>query len=95
MRKSKEPVFKSAGSTLSIGINWSFLTVTDNISTSVWTCDDPDIVISRNQISGTVTSCLISGGVTGKRYKVYNTIETDGDLVDKRYFVIVIQDTQV
>lgn len=95
MRKVKEPVYKSASSTLSIGINWSFLTNTATIATSVWTCDDPEIVISRNQISGKQTSCLVSGGVTGKRYKVFNTVETSDDLVDSRYFVIVIQDTQV
>lgn len=98
MIESKEPIIKAPIAVLDIGLNWNKLLKNslDSIETSVWTCDNPDIVITRQQISGSTTSCVISGGVEGFTYKVFNTVTTtSSDLIDSRYFVVLVKNTQV
>ena len=97
MRESKQPIIKAPAATLDIGLSWASLLKSglDAIETSVWTCDDPEIVISRQQITSPVVSCVLSGGVDGKQYKVFNTVTTtSSDLTDTRYFVVLIKNTQ-
>lgn len=97
MQESKQPIIKAATSTIEIGLTWSALLKSglDSIETSVWSCDDPELLISRQQITSPIVSCVLSGGVNGKQYKVFNTVTTSSsDLADSRYFVILIKDTQ-
>lgn len=96
MLEVKSPFTKSSVSILEIGISWSkLLGNTDTIASSVWSCDSPDITFSRQQISGALASCLISGGTDGSRYEVFNTVTTATGLVDRRYIVVEIEETQL
>ena len=96
MFEVKRPFVKSSASVLEIGINWSKLLETnDSILTSVWSCDSPDIVFSRQQIEGSLTSCLIGGGVDQQEYQVFNTVTTQSGLVDRRFLVVQIEETRL
>lgn len=95
MADIKIPTYKSADATLSYGIDWSAEINTDEtILTSVWESSD-ELTITRQDIGGNITSCVISGGLCGKQYKVYNTITTSDEYVDERYFSLKVQDIQV
>ena len=86
---------KSAISVLDIGINWGdWLNQGDTIITSEWTAD-PEITISRQQLTTTSTSCYIAGGVDGKTYRIFNKITTDNDLVESRFITISIEENSV
>ena len=86
---------KSAISVLDIGINWAdWLNQGDTIATSEWTAD-PEITISRQQLTTTSTSCYIAGGVDGKTYRIFNKITTDNDLVESRFITISIEENSV
>ena len=86
---------KSAISVLDIGINWvDWLNDGDTIITSEWTAD-PEITISRQQLTATSTSCYIAGGIGGKTYRIFNKITTDDDLVESRFITISIEENSV
>ena len=96
MNKVKRPLVKSPVATVRIGIDWSRLLDTDDtVSTSTWSCEDSEILFSREQLTGSTAACRISGGIAGHTYKVYNTITTRSGDTDRRYILVEIEDTQL
>ena len=86
---------KSAISVLDIGINWGdWLNTGDTVVLSEWAAD-PEITISRQQMTTTTTSCYIAGGVDGKIYKIYNKITTANDLIESRFITVSIEENSV
>ena len=86
---------KSAISVLDVGINWAdWLNQGDTLIASEWTAD-PEITISRQQLTATSTSCYIAGGVDGKTYRIFNKITTANDLVESRFITISIEENSV
>ena len=96
MYSVKHPLVKSPVSIVRAGINWTqFLESGDTVVTSVWSCDSDDITFSRQQLVGNTASCRIGGGIAGSSYEVFNTITTSSGDIDRRYFVVEIDDTQL
>lgn len=74
--------------------NW--LPSGDTISSSSWSIEaitgDTDPLVSTSDSSTDTTTVVnLSGGTSGNLYKVYNTIETNGGLTDRRYFRVKVK----
>lgn len=82
-------------------ISWSdWLPSGDTISTSTWavetiTGDSDPLSATSDTNTDTVTTVNLSGGTSGNIYKVYNTIETNGGLTDRRYFRVKVKDKSI
>lgn len=50
---------------------------------------DPLIKVAQSN-TNTATTIKVSGGNSGKIYKIYNTITTSGQLTERRYFRIKV-----
>lgn len=83
---------KDPGAKLNYSIDWTdWMPQSDTISTSTWTLetisgDAAPLVNHSTAINTYKTSVTISGGTSGKIYKVTNTITLGSGLIDKRYF---------
>lgn len=88
----KDPVAE-----LTYTVDWvDWLPASATISTSTWTLetitgDTAPLVNEAATTVGTKTLITISGGTVNKVYSVYNTITTNGGLVDRRYFRLKIK----
>ena len=87
-------LIKGELSVLDIGLNWTEWLGSDVITLSEWTAD-PEIAISNRQADATSTSCYISGGLQGNKYRIFNKITTNKGLVESRYITISIRDVSV
>lgn len=78
-------------------VDWSqWLPQGQTISTSAWTLetitgDTTPLVNEGTSNTTTKASIEISGGTTGKIYKVYNSITTSAGYNDRRYFRIKVR----
>lgn len=82
---------KPAGSVLDYGHDFTdWLTGSETILTSTWSAST-GITLASPAINGAVTSTLISGGTTGVRYTITNTITT-ATRTDIRKFDILVKD---
>ena len=79
-------VIKDPAAKLDYYIDWTnWLTGTDSLTTSTWTCTDTTITISTaTGISSNTTTVWVSGGVDGEVYDVTNHIVTAGSRIDER-----------
>jgi hypothetical protein len=83
---------KDTSAKLTYTLDWSqWLPTGQTISTSNWSLetfsgDAAPLVNEAASIVSSKTLITISGGTSGKIYKVYNTITTSGGLIDRRYF---------
>jgi hypothetical protein len=98
-RKDREGAFivKDPQSTLDYSIDWQdWLENSDNITNSTWTIstftdDENPIEEETSAYVNGVATILLSGGTDGKIYRITNTITTANDLIDERYFRIVVK----
>lgn len=70
--------------------DWSSWLGTDKINLSNWSAPD-GIVIESFEKTDTHTTVWLSGGILGKRYRIKNTITTDGGRTEVASIEIVIQ----
>jgi hypothetical protein len=86
---------------LSYQLIWSeWLPSGDIITNSTWTIDtesnDADPVTeSSSTFTNTTTIVTVNGGTAGTVYRLYNTITTDGGLIDRKYFRIKVKDRSI
>lgn len=88
---------KDENAVLTYSLEWEDWLNGDTIQSSTFTIEslagDTDPLSKDSQsTTGTVTTVLLSGGTTGKLYKVFNTIETTGGLTERRYFRVRIEE---
>lgn len=82
---------------LTYTVDWSsWLPSGQTITTSSWTLEtisgDASPLVNEAQVNTTTTATIsISGGTTGKIYKVYNSITTGSGLIERRYFRISVK----
>ena len=83
--------FKSASDVHDFTQNWLAELVADTISTSTWTLDTG---ITKDSDTNTTTTATIwvSGGTTGKTYKIINTITTASGRTHLKEWFLRIQD---
>ena len=66
--------------------------ITSNTFTVETITGDTDALVKVSQSNtDKVTTIKVSGGTSGKIYKVYNTITITGSLTERRYFRIKVQ----
>lgn len=88
---------KDSEATLTYSLDWTdWLTNGETISSSVFaiesiTGDADPLVRDAQSASSTITTVRLSGGTSGKLYKVYNTVVTSGGLTERRYFRIKVE----
>jgi hypothetical protein len=88
----KDPVAQ-----LTYTVDWvDWLPAGATIATSTWTLEtitaDPAPLVNLATLIATAKTVItISGGTLNKVYSVYNTITTNGGLVDRRYFRLKIK----
>lgn len=88
---------KDPEATLSYQINWGdWMPSGDEISTSSWsvetiTGDSDNLTTTGNTNTTTTTTVTLTGGTEGNVYKVYNTIETNNSLTERRYFRVKVK----
>ena len=68
------------------------LAPSDSITTSQWTCADPDLTLNGAAVEGPLVSVFASGGVAGTNYRVRNHIVTAQGREETRYFYLSIVD---
>lgn len=82
---------------LSYQITWSeWLPSGDTIASSSWEVetisgDTDNITITGNSFTDSVTTVTINGGTSGNIYKLYNTVNTNNSLTDRRYFRVKVK----
>jgi len=57
-------------------IRWIGALGSDTLSTSVWSVEPAGLTLASPQIVGTVTSILVSAGVSKTTYEISNTVTT-------------------
>lgn len=73
--------------------DWSiFLVGDDGIVESQWSADSDEIVLTDPLISNPLTTVWVSGGVSGKTYRIANIITTAQGRRDVRYFYLTVTD---
>lgn len=89
---------KDPNAKLTYTIDWvDWLPTGTTISTSTWSLDTNSgdatpLVNHATSNTTTTTSIVISGGVSGNVYKVYNTITNSGGSIERRYFRLKIKE---
>lgn len=61
------------------------------IDTSVWASSEAELVLEDESVNGAVARVFISGGLSGKTYRLRNVITTDNDLEDARTIDVVVR----
>lgn len=97
--KDNEGIFinKDEDAVLTYSLDWSDwlpanTVITANLFTVESIAGDTDALVKVSQSnSDTITTIKVSGGTSGKIYKVYNTITITGSLIERRYFRIKVQ----
>lgn len=80
---------------------WSdWLTSGDIISTSSWTAetisgDTDNLTVTSSEFTDTATTVTVNGGTSGNIYRLYNTIETDGGLTERRFFRVKVKERSI
>ena len=93
---------KPAGADLDYPIAWE-LAEDDTITVSTWRVEpigepqagDLQVVPGSETISGAVTACMLTGGVSGRRYRVINRVTTAQGRTDERSQLIRIGQVEV
>lgn len=97
--KDNEGVYipKDTDAILTYSLDWTdWLTNGETLSSSLFTVEtlsgdsDPLTKVSQSS-TDYVATVKISGGTSGKIYKVYNTVTTSGGLTERRYFRIRVE----
>ncbi len=81
------------GANLDYGFDWlanGWLASGETIETSTWTAQG--LTLTRQQISGGVTSVFAAGGKKGNSYKLTNTITTNQGRTDSRTITLAVED---
>ena len=70
------------------------------ISASTWTAetisgDSDPLAITSNSFTDTTTTVTVNGGTEGNIYRLYNQITTDGGLIERRFFRILIKQRSI
>jgi hypothetical protein len=97
--RDNEGIFinKDEDAVLTYSLDWSDwlpanTTITSNLFTVETLAGDTDALIKVSQSNtDTVTTVKLSGGTSGKIYKVYNTITITGSLIERRFFRVKVQ----
>jgi hypothetical protein len=91
-------IVKDPQATLDYSIDWSeWIANNDNIDSSEWFIseidDDADPLIEvSNFNTSLIATIIVSGGTAGNIYTLTNRITTDNELVDERFFRIVVKE---
>jgi hypothetical protein len=83
---------KDPDAVLDYSVDWSKWLAGDQITTSIWSVDDPAIEVADDSNTSTRATVWLSGGVASESYTVTNRITTSGGRTDDRSFVIQVQD---
>ena len=90
-------IVKDTEAILTYSIDWSdWLTNGETISSNSFTVEtisgdaDPLIKVSQSNTT-TVCTVKVSGGTSGKLYKIFNQITTSGSLTERRHFRIKVE----
>ena len=89
-------IMKDEDAVLTYSLDWSDWlpsgsVITGNTFSVETITGDTDALVKVSQSnSDTVTTIKISGGTSGKIYKVYNTITITGSLTERRYFRVKV-----
>ncbi len=97
--RDNEGVFirKDTEASLTYTLDWTdWLVNSETISSSEFTVEtitgDTDPLVKSAQSSTNYTTTIkVSGGSSGKIYKIYNQIQTSGGLTERRYFRIKVE----
>jgi len=87
---------KCADDILDFSINWSnWLNDSDGVSTASWTVTSPEgdsdpIVVDSSSLASNKATAFLSGGTSGKYYKVKCRIVTTAGLEADGYLIIQI-----
>lgn len=88
---------KDPGAKLAYGFDWSqWLESTDGISHVDYSVqarlNDPNpVIITNNGVIDKISYVELSGGQVNKVYKVTSEITTNAGLIDKRYFIVKVE----
>jgi hypothetical protein len=88
---------KDEDAVLTYSLDWTdWLPADTAITANTFTVEtitgDTDALVKVSQSNtDKVTTIKVSGGTSGKIYKVYNTITITGSLTERRYFRIKVQ----
>ena len=89
-------IVKDEDAVLTYSLDWSDwlpanTTITGNTFTVESITGDTDPLVKSSQSNtDTVTTIKVSGGTSGKIYKVYNTITITGSLTERRFFRVKV-----
>jgi hypothetical protein len=84
---------KDSQAVLDYSVDWTEWLDGDTIATSSWTvAGDADLTITASSFSGGVATVWLSGGSTGKSYRVTNKITTAQGRTDRRSITITVED---
>ena len=83
-----ESFIKDQAAVLDYQIDWATWLSSDTINESIWLA--PGLTIDSESETTTATTVWLSGGSTGKTYKVTNNITTDGGRTDERSFTVSV-----
>jgi hypothetical protein len=97
--RDNEGVFirKDTEANLTYSLDWTdWLTNSETVSSSTFTVEtltgDTDPLAKSAQSSTDYTTTVkLSGGTSGKIYKIYNQIQTSGGLTERRYFRVKVE----
>lgn len=87
---------KDEDAVLTYSLDWSdWLPANTTITANTFSVEaitgDTDALTKVSQSNtDTVTTVKLSGGTSGKIYKVYNTITITGSLIERRYFRVKV-----
>lgn len=89
-------IMKDEDAVLTYSLDWSdwlpsgSVITSNSFSVETITGDTDPLTKSSQSNSDTVTTIKVSGGTSGKIYKVYNTITITGSLTERRYFRVKV-----
>jgi hypothetical protein len=89
-------IMKDEDAVLTYSLDWSDwlptgTVITSNSFTVETLAGDTDALVKSSQSNtDTVATIKVSGGTSGKIYKVYNTITITGSLIERRYFRVKV-----
>lgn len=89
-------ITKDEDAVLTYSLDWSdwlpanTVITANSFSVETITGDADPLVKSSQSNTDTVATIKVSGGTSGKIYKVYNTITITGSLIERRYFRVKV-----